>query len=189
MAAGVTSAPPTRLYHTIAPAARAASCSRLTLGTVATHRGLAPQFCFIMSMMSRAVVEWSSVTALSSGFGGAFTESQSSTMSPAKADAANARISATAATAAPRNNARMFDINALPLVPVRFKDPPLSRSEHFELRESVLPRIEESAHAAATRTSLKSKQRRPRAPLLCALGASAQRPASVAAAGYTGSVT
>src|SRR5260370_27221794 len=186
LAAGVTSAPATRLYHTTGTAALAAWCRRLTLGTVASFRGLAPQLCFIMPMMSRAVVEWSSVTALSSGFGGAFTESQSSRMSPAKADAANARISA---PAAPRNNARMFDINALPLVPVRFKDPPLSRSEHFELRESVLPRIEESADAAATRTSLKSKQRRPRAPPLCALSPSAQRPASVAAAGYTGSVT
>src|SRR5580700_6565786 len=110
IAAGVMSAPPTRLYHTIAPAARAASCSRLTLGTVATQRGRAPQFCFIMSMMSRAVVEWSSVTALSSGFGGRLTVPQSSRMSPAKADAANAMISAVAAKVAPRNTLRISNI-------------------------------------------------------------------------------
>src|ERR1700674_1897248 len=93
---------PTRLYHTIAPAARAASWSRLTLGTVATQRGRAPQFIFIMSRMSRAVVEPSSVTGLSSGFGGSFTVAQSSRTSAAEDDAANAIRRTPAATAAQR---------------------------------------------------------------------------------------
>src|SRR5438128_6574504 len=103
MSAGVGWPAPTKLYHTIAPAARAASCSRLTLETVATQRGRAPQFCFIMSRMSRAVVEGSSVTALSSGFGGGFTVSQSLRISVAADDAANAMMSAAAAAAAPRH--------------------------------------------------------------------------------------
>src|SRR5258706_9748875 len=69
---------PIRLYHTIAFAARAASCSRLTLGIVAMQRGRTPQLDFIMSRMSRAVVEPSSVTGLTSGAGGGFTAAQSS---------------------------------------------------------------------------------------------------------------
>src|SRR5258707_2545767 len=93
---------PTKLYHTIAPALRAASFSRLTLGTVATQRGRAPQFAFIMSRISRAVVEPSSVTDLSSGGGGAFAVAQSSRISVAEDDAAKAIKIVTAATAAPR---------------------------------------------------------------------------------------
>src|SRR6266851_5722722 len=101
---------PTRLYHTIAPAFRAASFSRLTLGTVVTQRGRAPQLAFIMSRMSRAVVEPSSVTGLSSGGGGAFAVAQSSRISEAKDDAANAIMIVIAAVAAPRNRVRIFNI-------------------------------------------------------------------------------
>src|SRR6202045_230529 len=103
---------PTRLYHTIAPAARAASWSRLTVGTVATQRGRVPQFAFIMSRMSRAVVEPSSVTGLSSGGGGAFAVAQSSRISVAKDVAANAIMIVTTAAAAPRN--RVLTLNILP---------------------------------------------------------------------------
>src|SRR5258708_7445863 len=101
---------PTKLYHTIAPAVRAESWSRLTVGTVATQRGRAPQFAFIMSRMSRAVVEPSSVTGLSSGGGGAFAVAQSSRMSAAEDDAANAIMIVIAAAAAPRNRVRIFNI-------------------------------------------------------------------------------
>src|ERR1700692_4955096 len=94
---------PTKLYHTIAPAVRAASCSRLTVGTVATHRGRAPQLAFIMSRMSKAVVEPSSVTGLSSTGGGAFAVAQSSRISAAKDEAPKAIMIATAAAAALRN--------------------------------------------------------------------------------------
>src|SRR5438445_5811428 len=72
-----------RLYHSITPAARAASYRRLTLGIVAMHLGRTPQFPFCMSRMSRAVVEGSRVTDLSSGRGGGFTVSQSLTISVA----------------------------------------------------------------------------------------------------------
>src|SRR4029077_3924915 len=101
---------PTRLYHTIAPAARAASFSRLTLGTVATQRGRAPQLAFIMSRRSRAVVGPSSVTGLSSTGGGAFAVAQSWRMSAAKDETPNEIMIATAAAAAPRNTVRMFNI-------------------------------------------------------------------------------
>ena len=62
----------------------------------------APHKPFIMSRMSRAVVEPSSVTGLSSGRGGGFTVSQSSRISAAEDDAANAImiIMSAAATAA-----------------------------------------------------------------------------------------
>src|ERR1700674_5687903 len=101
---------PTRLYHTIDPAVRAASCSRLTLGIVATQRGRAPHPAFIMSRMSKAVVEPSTVTALTSGRGGGFTVAQSSRISAAEDDTANTIMSAPAATAAPRNRVRMSNI-------------------------------------------------------------------------------
>src|SRR5882672_11624036 len=101
---------PTRLYHTIAPAVRAAAWSRLTLGTVATQRGRAPQLAFIISRMRRAVVEPSSVTGLSSGAGGGFTVAQSLRISAVEDDAANAIMSTPAAAAAPRNRVRMSNI-------------------------------------------------------------------------------
>src|SRR6266550_6271934 len=65
----------------MAPAARAASWSFLTLGTVATQRGRAVQPDFIISRMRRAVVLPSSVTGLSSGTGGVFTVAHSVMMS------------------------------------------------------------------------------------------------------------
>src|ERR1700680_2750848 len=131
---------PTKLYHTIAPAARAASFSRLTLGTVATQRGRAPQFAFIMSRMSRAVVEPSSVTGLSSGGGGAFAVAQSSRISAAKDDVANAIMIATAATAAPRNTVRGFNI--LPSLGLNHPKPSYRSSfdRHF-LRHRTLPLV------------------------------------------------
>src|SRR5580700_11920525 len=101
---------PTKLYHTIAPALRAASFSLLTLGTVATQRGRAPQFIFIMSSMSRAVVEPSTVIGLSSGGGGAFAVAQSSRISAANDAVPNAIMIASAAAIAPRKRIRMFNI-------------------------------------------------------------------------------
>src|ERR1700733_12370048 len=100
-----------RLYHTIAPALRAASSKRLTLGTEATQRGRMPHVpVFDMSRMRRAVVDPSTVTGLSSGRGGSFTVAQSSTISAAKDGAANAIISAAVVMAAPRSNVRMYNI-------------------------------------------------------------------------------
>src|ERR1700674_600816 len=129
---------PTKLYHTINPALRASSYSRLMVGTVATHRGRAPQFVFIMSKMSRAVVEASTVTGLSSGGGGAFAVAQSSRISVAKDDAANARTIVTAAAAAPRNRVRMFNI--VPSLNLNQPEPSQRRSLvlHF-LRHRTLP--------------------------------------------------
>src|ERR1700730_13392586 len=105
---------PTKLYHTIAPAVRAASCRRLTLGIVAKHRGRVPQFAFIMSRMSRAVVEGASVTDLSSGRGGSFTVVQSSRISAAEDHAAKVIMSAPAIAAAQRNRVRTSDMIILP---------------------------------------------------------------------------
>src|SRR5580692_6136959 len=93
---------PTKLYHTIAPAVRAAVLSFLTAGTDATQRGRAPQFIFIMSKMRRAVVGPSSVTALTSIGGGAFTEDQSSRISAANPCKENRRIPKPATAAALR---------------------------------------------------------------------------------------
>src|SRR5437667_11362321 len=70
------------------PWARAASMSFLTVGTVATQRGRAPQLPFMKSSTSSAVVLGSTVTGLSAGTGGAFTLAQSATMSPAHAGSA-----------------------------------------------------------------------------------------------------
>src|ERR1700680_1599206 len=83
MSSGVESAP--TLYQHIAPAARAASYSRLTLGRVAWQRGrVLHDPVFVMSRISKAVVEPSSVTGFSSGAGGGFTVAQSSMMSVAE---------------------------------------------------------------------------------------------------------
>src|ERR1700688_3516841 len=101
---------PTKLYHTIAPALRAASCSFLTAGTVATQRGRAPQLAFIMSRMSSAVVGPSTVGGLSSMGGGAFAVAQSSRMSAAADEAANAIMTVTVAVIAPRNKFLIFSI-------------------------------------------------------------------------------
>src|SRR5215475_358233 len=78
--------------------ARAASISFFTFGTAATQRGRWPQFAFIKSSTSSAVVRGSTVTGLSSGTGGSFTLVHSVVMSPALAgSAANAAAMATAA--------------------------------------------------------------------------------------------
>src|ERR1700726_507248 len=110
MSAGVGVPFPIMLYHTIAFAVRAASCRRLTLGTEATQRGRTPQLDFIMSRMSRAVVEPSRVTGLSSGSGGGFTAAQSSRISAAAVEAANAMMIAPATAAALRNKVRIFNM-------------------------------------------------------------------------------
>src|SRR5215472_2591197 len=65
---------------------RAVSISFSTLGTIAAQRGRAPQLFFMRSSTSSAVVLGSTVTALSSGFGGSLTLSQSLMMSPAAAE-------------------------------------------------------------------------------------------------------
>src|SRR4051812_41263639 len=62
--------------------ARAASIIFFTLGTIAAQRGRWPQLFFMKSSTSSAVVFGSTVTVLSSGFGGIFTLSQSLMMSP-----------------------------------------------------------------------------------------------------------
>src|SRR5262249_29055086 len=67
-------------------------------GTAATQRGRWPQFAFMKSSTSSAVVLGSTVTGLSSGTGGSFTLVHSVVMSPALAgSAANAAAMATAA--------------------------------------------------------------------------------------------
>src|ERR1700730_7516608 len=107
MSSGVESAP--TLYHNIAPAARAASYSRLTLGRVAWQRGrVLHDPPLVMSRMSKAVVEPSSVTGFSSGAGGGFTVAQSSMMSVAEY-AAKAIMSAPTSAVAQRNRARLFN--------------------------------------------------------------------------------
>src|SRR5436305_13672557 len=79
--------------------ARALSMSFLTLGTVATQRGRAPQFAFIKSSIRSAVVAGSTVTGLSSGTGGGFTLAHSVVPSLAQAgiEAGMAAIAAMAA--------------------------------------------------------------------------------------------
>src|SRR5580692_297492 len=79
--------------------ARAWSMSFFTLGTMGTQRGRAPQLFFMRSSTSSAVVFGSTVTGLSSGFGGSFTLSQSVMMSPAPAGQA-AQMAAAAISAA-----------------------------------------------------------------------------------------
>src|SRR5579862_9790056 len=66
-----------------------------------------------MSMMRMAVLAPSSVTALSSGGGGGFTFAQSSRISAAEAQVANARMRTAAAAAAPRNRFRIFNMYLL----------------------------------------------------------------------------
>src|SRR6266550_2694336 len=70
------------------PFARAASISFLTVGTVATQRGRAPQLFFMKSSTSSAVVLGYTVTGLSCGTGGGFTLAHSVTISPARAGSA-----------------------------------------------------------------------------------------------------
>src|SRR5258708_1143962 len=74
--------------------ARAVSTSFFTLGTMATQRGRTPQLSFMRSSTSSAVVFASTVTGLSSGFGGSFTLSHSVVMSPAAAKRAAEKIAA-----------------------------------------------------------------------------------------------
>src|SRR6516165_2333163 len=69
--------------------------SFLTVGTVATQRGRAPQLFFMKSSTSSAVVLGSTVTGLSCGAGGALTLPHSVTMSAAPA-ATGERAKATA---------------------------------------------------------------------------------------------
>src|ERR1700686_1308331 len=78
---------------------RASSMSFLMLGTIGMQRGRTPQLFFMRSSASSAVVFGSTVTGLSSGFGGSFTLSQSVMMSPAPAGQA-AQIAAAAISAA-----------------------------------------------------------------------------------------
>src|SRR5260370_25643914 len=72
--------------------ARASSMSFFTLGTMGTQRGRTPQLSFMRSSTRSAVVFGSTVTALSSGFGGSFTLSQSAVMSVAPAGVAAENI-------------------------------------------------------------------------------------------------
>src|SRR5580704_10048358 len=78
---------------------RASSMSFLMLATIGTQRGRAPQLFFMRSSTRSAVVFGSTVTGLSSGFGGSFTLSQSVMMSPAPAGQA-AQMAAAAISAA-----------------------------------------------------------------------------------------
>src|SRR3982074_1700814 len=82
---------------------RAWSMSFFTLGTMGTQRGRTPQLFFMRSSTSSAVVFGSTVTDLSSGFGGSFTLSHSEVMSPAPAGCAAQNI------AAPISAAQNFD--------------------------------------------------------------------------------
>src|SRR5579862_5533252 len=93
----------------MAPALRAASCNCLILGTVAAQRGLWSHCGGTMSRMRNAVVAPSSFTGFNSGGGGGSTFAQSSKIS-AEAHAAKTTIRAIAATAAPRERVRVFDI-------------------------------------------------------------------------------
>src|SRR6266436_5237238 len=68
--------------------ARACSRSFLTLGTVVAQRGRTPQFVFMRSRISSAVVLGSTVAGLSSGTGGGFTLAHSVVMSLASAGTA-----------------------------------------------------------------------------------------------------
>jgi hypothetical protein len=76
---------------------------------VATQRGRAPQFIFIMSRINKAVVDPSSVTDFSSGAVGGFTADQSSRMSAESGAAEKMRIDATA-TAANRKKVILSDM-------------------------------------------------------------------------------
>src|ERR1700691_1866551 len=89
--------------------ARAASRSFLTLGTVETQRGRAPQFVFMKSRIRSAVVLGSTVAGLSSGTGGGFTVAHSVVMSLARTGSA-ASAAMTAASKATRRDgqARCF---------------------------------------------------------------------------------
>src|SRR5260370_15572840 len=80
--------------------ARAVSRSFLTVGTVEMQRGRAPQFPFMKSRTSSAVVFGSKVTGLSSGTGGGFTLVHSVVMSLACAGAAAIAAMAAARTVA-----------------------------------------------------------------------------------------
>jgi hypothetical protein len=76
---------------------------------VAWQRGRVLQDPFVvMSRISKAVVEPSSVTGFSSGAGGGFTVAQSSMMSVAEY-AAKAIMSAPTSAVAQRNRARLFN--------------------------------------------------------------------------------
>src|SRR5215470_7703491 len=81
-------------------AARAASCSFLTFGTIAVQRGRSPQLVFIKSRINSAVVLGSIVTDLSSGAGGGFTLVHSETISPARPGATETVVAVTIAAAA-----------------------------------------------------------------------------------------
>src|ERR1700720_2674412 len=74
--------------------ARASSMSFFTLGTMGTQRGRTPQLSLMRSSTRSAVVFGSTVTDLSSGFGGSFTLSHSVVMSPAPAERAAENIAA-----------------------------------------------------------------------------------------------
>src|SRR6185312_221331 len=64
---------------TVAFAARAFASSFFIAGKVAMQRGRLPQFCFMKSSISSAVVFTSAVTGLSTGAGGALMAAHSST--------------------------------------------------------------------------------------------------------------
>src|SRR5579884_3388035 len=100
----------------MAPAARAASWSFLTFGTVAMHRGPAPQFRFAMSRISNAVVLTSTETGFSSGTGGTLTVFHSEMMSEAdKVIAPNkTTVITTAAPAMQQDAIRVLLIGVLP---------------------------------------------------------------------------
>src|ERR1700719_423906 len=74
--------------------ARASSMSFFTLGTMEAQRGRTPHLAFMRASTSSAVVFGSTVTDLSSGFGGSFTLSHSVVMSPAAARRAAENIAA-----------------------------------------------------------------------------------------------
>src|ERR1700720_2453326 len=105
-------------------AARAASRSRLTLGTMAAQRGRTPQFVFMKSRTKSAVVLGSTVTGLSSGAGGAFALLHSVMMSfPAAGSATTAAM--TAATATYESLARGF-------MRFRFQSALIPEFNHFD---------------------------------------------------------
>src|SRR6266567_650195 len=90
--------------------ARALSISFFTLGTMGTQRGRTPQLSFMRSSTRSAVVLGSTVTDLSSGFGGSFTLSHSVVMSPAPAGRAARNITAAISAAQSFSAARFMAI-------------------------------------------------------------------------------
>src|ERR1051325_814936 len=106
----------------MAPAARAASWSFLTFGTVSTQRGRTPQFRFAISRISNAVVLTSTETGFSSGTGGTFTVFHSEMMSEAdNVPAPNKTIAITAAAAAMQQDAiRTLLMDVPPLIETEY---------------------------------------------------------------------